>query len=49
MRSIGILNGDGRIASYLMFEPDYISALIDMGHADTLARSDEIAAFLQAG
>lgn len=46
LRSIGYSGGDARIESYLMFEPGYVGALIDLGHADTLARADEIRAFL---
>lgn len=44
-RSFGSMNSDGRIESYLMFEPDYIGALIDLGYADTMARSGEILEF----
>jgi NTE family protein len=42
LQSLGPKNGDGRIESYLMFEPDYIGALIDMGYADTMNRADAI-------
>lgn len=47
MRSIGAWRGDGRMISYLMFEPGYIGAQIDLGYADTMARAPEITAFLQ--
>lgn len=35
--------------SLLMFQPDYIGRLIELGEADARARSGEIAAFLDAG
>jgi len=38
----------GRIESYLLFEPGYIGALIDLGYADAMARRDEIKAFFAA-
>lgn len=45
IRGFGALDGDGRIESYLMFEPAYINALISTGYADTMARAGEIEAF----
>ncbi len=36
----------GRVESYLMFEPPYLNALIDLGYADTLARADDVRRFL---
>lgn len=33
------------LASYLLFTPSYIRALMAMGHADTLARRDEVVRF----
>jgi NTE family protein len=48
MRSIGYSGGDGRIESYLMFEPGYVGALIDLGYADTMAQAARIEAFLTA-
>ncbi len=47
MRSIGSWGSDGRLVSYLLFEPGYIGALIDLGYADTMARADEIRDFLR--
>lgn len=35
----------GRIESYLLFEPGYVGALIDLGYADAMARREEIQAF----
>ncbi|MBU0751876.1 MAG: patatin-like phospholipase family protein [Gammaproteobacteria bacterium] len=36
----------GALASYLLFEPPYTKALIDLGHGDALARQDDIRHFL---
>ena len=36
----------GRLESYLLFEPGYINALIEMGYADTMAIQDELIEFL---
>lgn len=47
MRSIGAWGGDGRMISYLLFEPGYVGAQIELGYADTMARSAEVAAFLK--
>lgn len=38
----------GRLESYLLFEPGYTGSLIDLGYADTLARAEEVCAFLCA-
>ena len=46
MKTIGAWHRDGRLESYLMFEPAYISELIELGYADTIARADEVRAFL---
>jgi NTE family protein len=35
------------LLSYLAFEPIYIRRVVDLGYADTIARRDEIADFLQ--
>lgn len=48
MHSFGSWGDGGRLVSYLLFEPGYIGALIDLGHADTMERADEIRAFLEA-
>lgn len=47
MRSLGYSGGDGRIESYLMFEPGMVGALIDLGYADTIAQQDAIRSFMQ--
>lgn len=47
LNSLGPRDGDGRIESYLMFEPGYVGALIDMGYADTMDRADAIVDLLR--
>lgn len=37
----------GRIESYLLFEPGYIGALIDLGYKDAMARKEDILAFFE--
>jgi NTE family protein len=50
LRAVGV-SGQGSdargavLASYLLFEPGYIQALIDLGQADTLARRGEVIRF----
>lgn len=47
MGGIGAMNRNGgALTSYLLFEQAYTRALIDLGYGDTLARRDELAAFL---
>ncbi|HRW61326.1 MAG TPA: patatin-like phospholipase family protein [Defluviicoccus sp.] len=44
---LGVWGRDWRLPSYLLFTPGYCRALIDLGYRDTMARKDEIAAFLE--
>ena len=47
LEGLGALRGSGAaLASYLLFEPGFISALMAMGQADVQARADEILSFL---
>lgn len=47
MRGIGAMRkSGGALASYLLFEQPYISALIELGRRDTLAQRDEVKGFL---
>lgn len=49
LRGIGATGERGwDLLSYLAFEPDYIRRLLELGHADVMARRAEIAAFLTA-
>lgn len=46
LRSLGSWGKDDRLVSYLLFEPGYIGALIDLGHKDAMAQAEKIASFL---
>jgi len=39
----------GALTSYLLFQANYTQALMELGYADTLARREEVAAFLAGG
>lgn len=48
LRGIGATSQKGSaLASYLLFERPYTQALIDLGYHDTIARRDEVRAFLR--
>jgi NTE family protein len=48
LRIMGGAKDDGsELLSYLLFESAYTRDLIALGHADTMARRDEVAAFLE--
>ena len=50
LRGIGAMNRNGgALTSYLLFEQAYTRSLIDLGYADTMARSAEVQAFLGGG
>jgi NTE family protein len=42
----GMNRRNGTLTSYLLFEKPYTRALIDLGYADTMARSEEVGEFL---
>jgi len=47
LKGIGAASRGGEdLLSYLSFEPVYVKRVVELGHADTLARRDEIAEFL---
>jgi NTE family protein len=47
LEGLGALRGSGAaLASYLLFEPGFIAALMALGQADVQARADEILSFL---
>lgn len=47
LRGLGAMNrSGGALVSYLLFEPPYVQALIDLGYGDTMARKDEVRDFL---
>jgi NTE family protein len=48
LRGIGAMNRNGgALISYLLFEPPFTRALIDLGYGDTMARKDEVQSFLR--
>lgn len=44
---LGALQGGGPLASYLLFEPGFVHALVTLGEQDAYARKDELLAFMQ--
>lgn len=48
LKMIGGWGKDWRMPSYLLFEPSYTQALIDLGYQDAMNQADEIKAFLMA-
>lgn len=47
MRRLGLWGRDWRLPSYLLFEPPYCCALIELGYNDTMARRRELLEFLE--
>lgn len=48
LRGIGAMNRrGGALTSYLLFEPEYTEALIELGYADTISRKSEVLKFLE--
>jgi NTE family protein len=46
LRMLGGWGRDWRMASYLLFEPGYVTELIELGYQDGMSRAEEIGAFL---
>lgn len=50
LRSVGALRrGGANLASYLLFEPGYCNELVQLGYNDTIARREEVEAFIAGG
>lgn len=50
LRGIGAMNRNGgALTSYLLFEPPFTQALIDLGYRDTMAKRDEVQHFFRQG
>ena len=47
MSRLGLWGRDWRLPSFLMFEPKYCCALIELGYSDTIKRSEELKIFLR--
>jgi len=43
--ALGALKGGGAMASYLLFEPGFVHALMQLGAQDAYARKEELLAF----
>ena len=37
------------LLSFILFQPDYLRALMEIGEKDALARADEVKAFIKGG
>ncbi|MEW9922177.1 patatin-like phospholipase family protein [Marimonas sp. MJW-29] len=46
MKLVGAWHHDGRLESYLMFEPAYVGDLIDLGYSDTMNQAEDLIDFL---
>jgi NTE family protein len=46
---LGALRGGGALASYLLFEPGFVQALVALGEQDAFARKGELLAFFGGG
>ena len=44
-RRMGEAGSAASLASYLLFEPDFVNALIQLGEADAWRRKDELSDF----
>ena len=42
---LGALRGGGALASYLLFEPGFVQALVALGEQDAFARKSELLSF----
>lgn len=47
-RGLGPISQTAEFISYLLFQPDFCRALINLGYSDAMAQAQEIAAFLKA-
>lgn len=48
LRGVGAMRRDGStLLSYLLFEPSFTQALMELGYKDTMDRRGEVAAFLR--
>jgi NTE family protein len=45
---IGTLKEASALMSYLLFDPAYCSALVELGYMDAMARKSEIEGFLDS-
>ena len=49
LAGLGAMRSGGPLASYLLFEPGFVGALVNLGEQDAYARKSELLAFLDGG
>lgn len=49
LAGLGAMRSGGPLASYLLFEPGFVGALVNLGEQDAYARKSELLAFMDGG
>ena len=48
LSGLGAMRSGGPLASYLLFEPGFVQALVDLGERDARARRQDLLSFFSA-